>query len=128
VIYDFKRPIGFNGVNLAATKSDLKDRGFTVQLERIEEDKRRDRHHRRSLVILRKIVLKLIVMLVTILKQDRLLLVTILATDRLQKTLKITLKMAKVTMVTMVTIFLEPFKRSNLLALRPTKIQHIGIG
>jgi Protein of unknown function, DUF488 len=27
VIYDFKRPIGFNGVNLAATKSDLKDRG-----------------------------------------------------------------------------------------------------
>jgi hypothetical protein len=128
VIYDFKRPIGFNGVNLAATKSDLKDRGFTVQLERIEEDKRRDRHHRRSLVILRKIVLKLIVMLATILKQDRLLLVTILATDRLQKTLKITLKMAKVTMVTMVTIFLEPFKRSNLLALRPTKIQHIGIG
>jgi hypothetical protein len=42
VIYDFKRPIGFNGVNLAATKSDLKDRGFTVQLERIDEKKRRE--------------------------------------------------------------------------------------
>ena len=40
IIYNFRRCIGFNGVNLAATKADLLDRGLIMQLERIPEDKR----------------------------------------------------------------------------------------
>ena len=41
IIYDFKRSIGFNGVNLAATKQDLLDRGLITQLERIPGENRR---------------------------------------------------------------------------------------
>jgi hypothetical protein len=41
IIYNFKRCIGFNGINLAATKADLLDRGIIIQLERIPKDKRR---------------------------------------------------------------------------------------
>jgi len=40
VIYSFRRCIGFNGVNLAATKADLLDRGFITQLERIPKEDR----------------------------------------------------------------------------------------
>jgi hypothetical protein len=41
VIYNFKRCIGFNGINLGATKADLLDRGLIIQLERISKEKRR---------------------------------------------------------------------------------------
>lgn len=41
IIYSFKRCIGFNGINLAATKADLLDRGIIIQLERIPDDQRR---------------------------------------------------------------------------------------
>ncbi len=41
IIYSFKRCIGFNGINLVATKADLLDRGLIIQLERISEEKRR---------------------------------------------------------------------------------------
>jgi len=38
VIYSFKRCVGFNGINLGATKADLLDRGLIIELERIEEE------------------------------------------------------------------------------------------
>ena len=41
IIYYFQRCIGFNGINLAATKADLLDRGIIIQLERIPKEKRR---------------------------------------------------------------------------------------
>jgi hypothetical protein len=41
VIYNFKRCIGFNGINLAATKPDLLDRGLIIKLERILEEQMR---------------------------------------------------------------------------------------
>jgi hypothetical protein len=41
IIYNFKRCIGFNGINLGATKADLLDRGIIIQLERILKEKRR---------------------------------------------------------------------------------------
>jgi hypothetical protein len=40
IIYNFRRCIGFNGINLAATKADLLDRGIIMSLERIPESKR----------------------------------------------------------------------------------------
>jgi hypothetical protein len=42
VIYDFKRCIGFNGINLGATKQDLIDRGLIIELERILGENRRE--------------------------------------------------------------------------------------
>jgi hypothetical protein len=42
VIYQFLRCIGFNGINLAATKSDLLDRGIIMGLKRIDDKKRRE--------------------------------------------------------------------------------------
>ena len=39
IIYNFKRCIGFNGINLAATKADLLDRGIIVEHERIPKEK-----------------------------------------------------------------------------------------
>lgn len=39
VIYSFKRCVGFNGINLGATKPDLLDRGLIIELERIDETK-----------------------------------------------------------------------------------------
>jgi hypothetical protein len=39
IIYNFKRCIGLNGINLAATKADLLDRGIIIELERITKDK-----------------------------------------------------------------------------------------
>ena len=41
IIYSFKRCIGFNGINLGATKADLLDRGLIIHLEQIPEEKRR---------------------------------------------------------------------------------------
>ena len=41
IIYNFKRCIGFNGINLGATKADLLDRGIIIELERIPREKRR---------------------------------------------------------------------------------------
>jgi hypothetical protein len=41
VFYSYMRCIGFSGVNLAATKSDLLDRGLIVELERISSDNQR---------------------------------------------------------------------------------------
>jgi len=44
-IYNFKRCVGFNGINLAVTKSDLLDRGLIIKVERIDDkDKRRKQH------------------------------------------------------------------------------------
>ena len=40
VIYNFRRCLGFNGINLAATNADLLDRGIITLLERIPESKR----------------------------------------------------------------------------------------
>ena len=40
IIYNFKRCIGFNGINLGATKADLLDRALIIQLERIPKEKR----------------------------------------------------------------------------------------
>jgi hypothetical protein len=39
IIYNFKRCIGFNGINLGATKADLLDRGLIIHLERIPKEK-----------------------------------------------------------------------------------------
>jgi hypothetical protein len=44
-IYNFKRCVGFNGVNLAATKSDLLDRGLIIKVERIDDKFKRLRQH-----------------------------------------------------------------------------------
>ena len=44
-IYNFKRCVGFNGVNLAATKSDLLDRGLIIKVERIDDKARRRKQH-----------------------------------------------------------------------------------
>lgn len=41
IIYQYKRPIGFNGINLAATRSDLLDRGLIFEAERIKPENRR---------------------------------------------------------------------------------------
>ena len=41
VIYQYRRPIGFNGLNLAATRGDLLDRGLIIEADRINENKRR---------------------------------------------------------------------------------------
>jgi hypothetical protein len=41
IIYNFKRSIGINGINLVATKPDLLDRALILELERIDESKRR---------------------------------------------------------------------------------------
>jgi len=41
IIYSFKRCLGFNGINLAATKADLLDRGIIIELERIPKERRR---------------------------------------------------------------------------------------
>jgi hypothetical protein len=42
VIYQFLRCIGFNGINLAATKSDLLDRGIIIGLKRIDKKRIRE--------------------------------------------------------------------------------------
>ena len=42
IIYFFLRCIGFNGINLAATKADLLDRGIIIQLERIPKKEKRN--------------------------------------------------------------------------------------
>ena len=44
-IYNFRRCVGFNGVNLAATKSDLLDRGLIIQVERIDDKVKRKKGH-----------------------------------------------------------------------------------
>ena len=41
IIYFFLRCIGFNGINLVASKADLLDRGIIIQLERISKKKDR---------------------------------------------------------------------------------------
>jgi hypothetical protein len=44
-IYNFKRCVGFNGINLAATNSDLLDRGIIIRVERIaDKDKKKKEH------------------------------------------------------------------------------------
>jgi hypothetical protein len=41
-IYKFQRPIGLNGINIAATRPDLLDRSILIPLERISAEKRRE--------------------------------------------------------------------------------------
>lgn len=41
IIYNFRRCIGFNGINLGATKADLLDRGIIIELERIPRENER---------------------------------------------------------------------------------------
>jgi len=41
IIYNFKRCIGINGINLAATKADMLDRSIIIMLERISKENRR---------------------------------------------------------------------------------------
>lgn len=41
IAYSFMRCIGFNGINLAASKPDLLERGLIIQLERIPKERRR---------------------------------------------------------------------------------------
>ena len=45
VFYTYMRCLGFSGVNLAATKSDLLNRGLIIQLERITTDSQRQIKH-----------------------------------------------------------------------------------
>ena len=40
-IYQFKRCVGFNGINIAATKPDILERALSLHLKRIPENKRR---------------------------------------------------------------------------------------
>lgn len=42
VVYNFRRIIGFTGINPTATRPDLLDRSMLIRLERIPEDKRRE--------------------------------------------------------------------------------------
>jgi hypothetical protein len=42
ILYRFVRCIGFNGINLAATKADLLDRGIIIELQRIQKKNVRD--------------------------------------------------------------------------------------
>ncbi len=44
-IYNFRLCVGFNGINLAATKSDLLDRGLIIQIERIDDRVKRKKKH-----------------------------------------------------------------------------------
>lgn len=41
ISYNFKRPIGLNGINLASVKPDFLDRSLMIELERIPKEKRR---------------------------------------------------------------------------------------
>jgi hypothetical protein len=41
IVYNFIRCVGFNGINLAATKADLLDRGLIIQLSKISKKDRR---------------------------------------------------------------------------------------
>lgn len=45
VFYTYMRCLGFSGINLAATKSDLLNRGLIIQLERITTDSQRQIKH-----------------------------------------------------------------------------------
>ena len=40
-IYYYKRAIGFNGINLVATKADILDRGLIISLDRLTEEQQR---------------------------------------------------------------------------------------
>ncbi len=42
IIYNYKRAIGFDGINLAATKADLLDRGLIVLLDRLTEQQQKN--------------------------------------------------------------------------------------
>ena len=42
IIYEFRRCVGFNGINIAGTKGDLLDRSLLIQLLAIGKDKRRE--------------------------------------------------------------------------------------
>ncbi|PWU80100.1 MAG: hypothetical protein DLM72_13875 [Candidatus Nitrosopolaris wilkensis] len=42
VIYFFKSRLGFNGINMAATKADLLDRGLIIELKRIDKKEQRE--------------------------------------------------------------------------------------
>lgn len=39
VVYNITRPIGFNGINLAANRADILDRGLNIELEGIDENR-----------------------------------------------------------------------------------------
>ena len=41
MVYQFMRPVGINGINVAATRPDLLDRGLLIGLDPIPDDKRR---------------------------------------------------------------------------------------
>jgi hypothetical protein len=42
IIYNFRRCVGFNGINLGATKADLLDRGLIIELSKISKTARRE--------------------------------------------------------------------------------------
>ena len=44
-IYRFRRCVGFNGINVAATRPDLLERGLILHLKRIPEEKKRKLKH-----------------------------------------------------------------------------------
>ena len=39
IVFELTRPIGFNGINLAANKADILDRGLNIELEGIDENR-----------------------------------------------------------------------------------------
>ncbi len=41
IIYEHKRILGLNGINVALTEADALDRSISIELEDIDEDKRR---------------------------------------------------------------------------------------
>ncbi len=45
IVYQFRRCIGFNGINVAATRPDLLERSLMLHLKRIPKDKRRKLTH-----------------------------------------------------------------------------------
>ena len=42
IIFDIKRPVALNGINIVATRPDLLDRSIILQLERIPKEERKD--------------------------------------------------------------------------------------
>jgi hypothetical protein len=41
IVFELTRPIGFNGINLAANKADILDRGLNIELEGIDETRQK---------------------------------------------------------------------------------------
>ena len=43
IVYEYKRCLGFNGINISLTEPDALDRSLMIELDRISKENRRDR-------------------------------------------------------------------------------------